>query len=141
MKEKITNFSVISDHSGKRIDKFLQSCFTKKSRTKIQSLIRDGFVKVNNNVIYESSKKIRTNDKLEIIFPPPKKNIIQPKKISLNILYDDEDIIIGQGTAGLEITKELTKKKSELLKKLDSMLIETYQTTPILSHLITLERR
>ena len=29
-------------------------------------------------------------------------------------------------------SKELTKKKSELLKKLDNMLIETYQTTPIL---------
>ena len=29
-------------------------------------------------------------------------------------------------------TKELTKKKSELLKKLDSLLLETYQTTPIL---------
>ena len=101
MKEKITNFSVISDHSGKRIDKFLQSHFTKKSRTKIQSLIRNGFVKVNNNVIYESSKKIRTNDKLEIIFPPPKKNIIQPKKISLNILYDDEDIIIINKPPGL----------------------------------------
>jgi len=31
-----------------------------------------------------------------------------------------------------EHSKELTKKKSELLKKLDNMLIETYQTTPIL---------
>ena len=68
MKGKITNFSVISDHSGKRIDKFLQSHFTKKSRTKIQSLIREGFVKINNSVVYESSKKIKTNDKLEIIF-------------------------------------------------------------------------
>jgi len=31
-----------------------------------------------------------------------------------------------------EISKELTKKKSQLLKKLDGMLIETYQTTAIL---------
>ena len=31
-----------------------------------------------------------------------------------------------------DISKDLTKQKSELLKKLDNMLIETYQTTSIL---------
>ena len=61
MKEKIANFNVVDSYNGKRIDKFLQSHLTKRSRTKIQNLIRDGFVKVNNNVIHESSKKIKVN--------------------------------------------------------------------------------
>ena len=62
MKEKVFNLNVLPEYNGNRIDKFLQSHLNKISRTKIQNLIREGFIKLNNNKITESAKKIKTND-------------------------------------------------------------------------------
>jgi len=62
-------------------------------------------------------------------------NDIEPQKL-FEKFYNDEMLqekIYQQINDSIDVSsKELTKKKSELLKKLDSMLIETYQTTPIL---------
>jgi len=62
-------------------------------------------------------------------------NDIEPQKL-FEKFYNDEMLqekIYQQINDSIDASsKELTKKKSELLKKLDSMLIETYQTTPIL---------
>ena len=62
-------------------------------------------------------------------------NELDPQKL-FEKFYNDETLqekIYQQIDESIDSTsKELTKKKSILLKKLDSMLIETYQTTPIL---------
>ena len=57
MKKNIFNSLVSSKYEGSRIDKFLQSQISELSRTRLQSLIRDGKVKLNNSVIINSSKK------------------------------------------------------------------------------------
>ena len=103
MNEKVVNLNVLPKYSENRIDRFLQTHLDKISRTKIQNLIREGFVKLNNNKISESSKKIKTNDTIEIKFPPPKETHIEPQKMSLNILYDDDDIIIINKPAGMVV--------------------------------------
>ena len=94
MNEKIFNLNVSDGYNGNRIDKFLQSKFNTISRTKLQNLIRNGLVKVNKSVIYETSKKIKIKDMIEVNFPPPKRTSIKPYKMPLDILYDDDDIII-----------------------------------------------
>jgi hypothetical protein len=62
-------------------------------------------------------------------------NDIAPQKL-FEKFYNDEALqekIYQQINDSIDVnSKELTKKKSELLKKLDNMLIETYQTTSIL---------
>ena len=73
------------------------------SRTKIQSLIRDGEVKSNNTTIKNPSKKIRRDDQIKINIPPPKITFIKPNKISLNILYDDTDIIVINKSPGVVV--------------------------------------
>ncbi len=103
MKEKVFNLNVLPKYNGYRIDRFLQFHLDKISRTKIQNLIREGFVKLNNNKITEPAKKIKTNDTIEIKFPPAKETHIKPQKISLNILYEDDDIIIINKPAGLVV--------------------------------------
>ena len=103
MKKDIFNISVPPNCHGYRIDKFLQSHSDKTSRTKIQNLIREGFVKLNDKTIKEVSKKIKTNDKIRIIFPPPKETHIRPQKIPLDILYEDNDIIIINKSPGVVV--------------------------------------
>ena len=94
MKKNIFNTVVSFNCHGYRVDKFLQSQLKELSRTRIQNLINDGQVKLNNITIHNSSKKIKKEDKIKVSFPPPKETLIIPNKIPLDILYDDEDIVV-----------------------------------------------
>jgi len=94
MKKDIFNIIVPLNSHGYRIDKFLQSQINELSRTRLQALIRDGQVKINNIIIKSTSKKIKENDQIKVNFPPPKETLIKPNKIPLDILYDDDDIIV-----------------------------------------------
>ena len=52
MKKDIFNITVPINSDGYRIDKFLQSQINDLSRTRLQSLIRDGQVKINLSLIH-----------------------------------------------------------------------------------------
>ncbi len=103
MKKKIFQITVSKIYHGHRLDKFLQSQLSEESRSKLQNLIRIGNVKLNNNPIKETSKKIKNEDKIEVNFPAPEKTHIVANKIDLDILYDDQDIIIINKSPGLVV--------------------------------------
>ena len=103
MKKNILNITVPLSCDGYRIDKFLQSQINELSRTRLQALIHEGQVKLNDSTIINSSKKIKKEDKIKIDFPPPKQTLIKPSKIPLDILYDDDDIIIINKFPGVVI--------------------------------------
>ena len=103
MKKNTFNTVVPLNFNGFRIDKFLQSQITEFSRTRLQSLIHDGQVKLNDNIINNPAKKIKEKDEIKINFPAPKKTLIKPNKISLDILYDDDDIIIINKPSGVVV--------------------------------------
>ena len=103
MKKKIFNTIVTIDFHGYRIDKFLQTQINELSRTRLQDLILERHVKINNNIIKHTSKKINEGDEIEVFFPPPRQTLIKANKISLDILYDDEDIIIINKSPGLVV--------------------------------------
>ena len=103
MEKKTFNINVPMDSHRDRIDKFLQSQLNELSRTRLQNLIRNGHVKLNNATINEVSKKIKNEDKIEVNFPQPKETLIKPNKIPLDILYDDDDLIIINKSPGLVV--------------------------------------
>ena len=103
MKKKIFNTIVPFVSHGDRIDKFLQSQLNELSRTRLQNVIRNGHVKLNNVTINEVSKKIKNEDKIEVNFPQPKETLIKPNKIPLDILYDDDDIIVINKSPGVVV--------------------------------------
>ncbi len=103
MEKKIQIFNVPQGSGKIRIDRFLQSRLNKFSRTQLQRLINEGCVKLNNTIVYERSKKIKNEDIIEIYFPAPKETYIEPHKISLDILYEDEDVIIINKAAGVVV--------------------------------------
>jgi 23S rRNA pseudouridine1911/1915/1917 synthase len=103
MKKNIFNIVVDPVFSGKRVDKFLQFKLNDFSRTKIQNLIKEGYVILNNNPIINPSKKIKENDRIEIELPKPKETHIKANKIPLDILYNDNDLIIINKSAGVVV--------------------------------------
>jgi 23S rRNA pseudouridine1911/1915/1917 synthase len=103
MEKKILNITVHESIPSRRIDKFLHLQLNNLSRTRLQNLIQEGHVKINNKIIYESSKKVTSADKIQISFPEAKKTFLKPYKMSLNILYDDQDIILINKSPGVVV--------------------------------------
>ncbi len=81
----------------------MQSQLSDLSRTKLQDLIRDGNVSINNKIIKESSKKIKEKDEVKVNFPPPKEIYIKANKIPLDIMYEDNDIILINKSPGVVV--------------------------------------
>ena len=103
MKKNLFNTFVPLNCHRYRIDKFLQTQLKEFSRTKIQNLINDGQVKLNNIIIVNSSKKIKEKDQIKVTFPSVKETSIKPSKIPLDILYEDDDIIIINKSPGVVV--------------------------------------
>ncbi|MGL5973362.1 MAG: RluA family pseudouridine synthase [Oscillospiraceae bacterium] len=87
------NFTVEDIDVNLRIDKFLVQQIEGKTRNYIQNLINNDNVKVNNELI-NKNYKIRLNDKITINIPEPIELDIKPQKISINIVYEDNDILV-----------------------------------------------
>ena len=103
MTKDIFNITVPLNSHGYRVDKFLQSQINELSRTRLQALIREGQVKINNIIIKNTSKKIKEKDQIKVNFPPAKKTLIKPNKIPLNILHNDDDIIVINKSPGVVV--------------------------------------
>ena len=103
MKKNTYNIIVSPDFDKGRIDKFLQFKLKKFSRTRLQALIREGQVKLNNNSIVDSSKKIKKDDEIQINFPEPKETHIEANNIPLDVLYNDDDLIVVNKSPGIVV--------------------------------------
>ena len=88
------------DNSGKRIDSYLSNV-TDYSRTKISKAIKDGFVLVNNTVT-SSSYKVKEGDTIIISIPEEEINI-EPEKMNLDIIYEDEYLAVINKASGVVV--------------------------------------
>ena len=103
MNKKIFSALIPFDCSGYRIDKFLQLKINSLSRTKLQNLIYEGQVRLNNIKITNASKKIKENDQITVNFPTQKSVKIKPNKVKLNIMFEDNDIIVINKSPGIVV--------------------------------------
>lgn len=93
---------VVSKEDNIRIDKYL-SDNTEFSREFVQKLISKDLVKVNGNKT-KASYKVNINDEIEIFEEELLiENNIEPTKMDLNIVYEDEDIMVINKPSGLVV--------------------------------------
>ncbi len=83
----------IDECSEKRIDVFLKEKMEEVSRSFIQKIIKDECVKVNANIV-KANYKVKKGDVLEVSLPDLSEPEILAEDLSLEILYEDEDIIV-----------------------------------------------
>ena len=99
--EKKINLIVKDDDKNLRVDVFINKKENLISRTRIKNLILNRKLKLNNKTIENPSKKILKGDFIELTIPEPKKASLKPFKYSLDIVYEDEDIIVLNKPAGI----------------------------------------
>lgn len=85
----------IVDENGEdlRIDKYLALLMEDCSRSYIQKIIGDQSVTVNGKSV-KANYKVGIGDAVEIQIPDPVILDIQPENITLDILYEDDDVLI-----------------------------------------------
>ena len=101
MSEEKISVTVSTEETNKRVDSFLSEK-TDLTRSRIQQLIKDGNVSVNNKSV-KSSYKVEENDRIEIIIPEAEKVEIIAENIDINIIYEDKDIAVINKKAGMVV--------------------------------------
>ncbi len=87
---------------GKRIDQFLAEIDSSLSRSRVQLLIKEGFVTVNNRMV-KCSYKLKIEDNIRMILPEEKPLDLTPEYVEFGIIYEDEDIMVIDKPAGVVI--------------------------------------
>lgn len=87
---------------GKRLDIFIKEN-SEFSRTYIDTLIKEGYVKINDVVVLKSSYKTKLNDAIDITEKEIEELDLKPENIPLNIVYEDEDILIIDKERGMVV--------------------------------------
>ncbi|NQZ77356.1 MAG: RluA family pseudouridine synthase, partial [Ekhidna sp.] len=86
-----------------RIDKFLMDRLPNVTRNKVQSGIRDGFVKVNGNDV-KPNYKVHPNDEISVMLPePPRDEDLVAEDIPLDIVFEDEFLLVVNKSAGMVV--------------------------------------
>ena len=84
---------LVSKQSDIRLDLYLSEIIPELSRAKIQELIKNGNIKINNKKS-KSSYNIQKGDNIKIEIPETKETEILPENIKLDIKYEDDDILV-----------------------------------------------
>ena len=102
MTEEITNlsFQIAESDAGKRLDAFLSEKIENWSRSRLQKLIDDGDVSVNEKQT-KSSYKLRENDEIEVELAELPAAEFAPEDIALDIVYEDDHLAVINKPSGM----------------------------------------
>ena len=118
MSNKLTIFSIKEEDSGNRLDVTLTKLITDFTRSNLKKIIELKRVKINNSVEKSPSKKLKTDDVIEIDLISNEEIKILPAKIKLNIVHEDKDILIINKPAGMVVHPGAGNYKNTLVNAL-----------------------
>lgn len=95
-------FIIREEDDGVRIDLFLTKQLENISRSYIQKLIKEKEISVNGATV-KSNYKVGVNDVIKMTIPDLSEPDILPENISLDILYEDMDILIVNKPKGMVV--------------------------------------
>ena len=93
-------FDFIGDKPS-RLDVFISEVLS-LSRTRAASLIEDGYAKVNGKIATKSLK-VHIGDKISVVLPQVKPYKAEPQNISLDIVYEDSDLLVVNKPKGMVV--------------------------------------
>jgi len=88
---------------SERIDRFLAHHLNDLSRSRIQVLIDDGYVTVNDVICNNKKDLIKAGDRIQLTTPVATPLDLIAQEIPLDVLYEDEHLIVINKPAGLVV--------------------------------------
>ncbi len=108
--------TIDSNNNGKRIDTYLIEVVN-YSRSKIQKMIKNGLIKVND-LPTKNSYILKENDIITILPYEAEDTDIKPEKMDLDIVYEDDDVIVVNKANGVVVHPALGNNTNTLVNGL-----------------------
>lgn len=115
--EKKVQF-IYSGSKPERLDKFIARSLPEYTRSKIQGLIRDGYVQVDGSVIVKTGFSVEDGVNVEVSFPTVHSSTLLPEKIPLQIVFENDSVIVVNKPPGMVVHPSAGHSSSTLIHAL-----------------------
>jgi 23S rRNA pseudouridine1911/1915/1917 synthase len=96
------SFSVNEADTAKRLDAFLVSKTQDLTRSRVQELIKSGFVRVNHH-LSKPGYRLKPGDHIEVTLPPPQPLRLDPEPVTFELIYEDPWLIVVNKPPGVVV--------------------------------------
>lgn len=97
------SFTAAAGQEPLRVDKFLMNFIENATRNKIQQAAKGGHIRVNG-IPVKQNYKVKPGDEVRVLFEhPPYEFLLKPEDISLDIVYEDPDVLVINKPAGMVV--------------------------------------
>jgi 23S rRNA pseudouridine1911/1915/1917 synthase len=86
-----------------RLDKFLVVCLPELSRSRIQALIKDGKITINDQLPRKSGQMLESGAVVQIQIPAIEPSNLIPESIPLQIIFENDDLMVVNKPAGMVV--------------------------------------
>ena len=117
MNKTITFFAKDLDKKT-RLDKYLTKNLKTFTRSQIKKIILSKNIKLNKKLIISPSEKINKNDLIEVNIPEQKTDDIKPRKMKIDVVYEDKEMVIINKPSGLVVHPGAGNKDETLVNGL-----------------------
>ncbi|MEO1198243.1 MAG: RluA family pseudouridine synthase, partial [Pseudomonadota bacterium] len=97
------HLEINADSDGQRLDRALAAGLADLSRARIQTLIREGRVRIGDRVISDPNHRVNAGDAVWLDLPPPAPATPRAQPIPLDIVYEDDALIVIDKPAGMVV--------------------------------------
>lgn len=114
MSDRLESFS-FNKAEKERLDVFLTGCLPEFSRSRLQGLIKDGFVRVDGEVATKTGQDLEGGERIEIRIPPPMPTNLVAENIPLDIIFENDDLLVVNKPAGMVVHPSPGHEKGTLV--------------------------
>ena len=86
-----------------RLDHFLVECLPEFSRSRLQGLIKEGFVQIDGLPAKKAGQKLEPGMQVEVRIPPPVPTELMGEDIPLDIIFENDDLLVVNKPAGMVV--------------------------------------
>jgi 23S rRNA pseudouridine1911/1915/1917 synthase len=96
------SFSVDEAGKARRLDAFLVLKTQDLTRSRVQELIRSGFVRVNHRLT-KPGYRLKPGDRIEVTLPPLQPLCLGPEAVAFEVVYEDPWLIVVNKPPGIVV--------------------------------------
>ena len=86
-----------------RVDKFIMNFVENATRNKVQKAAKSGNIFVNGTAV-KPNHRVKPKDEVKVMLEhPPHENLLTPENISLDIVYEDDQLVVVNKPAGMVV--------------------------------------
>jgi 23S rRNA pseudouridine1911/1915/1917 synthase len=99
---ELVELVVSPELAGLRLDRFLAEQVPELSRTRVQALVDEGRVRVDGTA-RKPSHRVEAGETVRLEIPAPEPPGVEPEQITLEILYEDQELAVVNKPAGMVV--------------------------------------